>query len=149
MKERMETENKDLLRLKFEAEKKRLHDEKEAREARIRDHWNNLPMFEKPDDVPAIPRVEEKEYKEFYIPRLINAGAIPKKDLIHGQCYLGEHRNATIARWNAEKNVFEYWRHKFGVFLDVCNHFEDDDGYALFVPIKEVDPEEFEKTKEI
>ena len=54
-----------------------------------------------------------------------------------------------LVELTGEKNVFEYWRHKFGVFLDVCNHFEDDDGYALFVPIKEVDPEEFEKTKEI
>ena len=146
MKERMETENKDLLRLKFEAERKRLHDEKEAR---IREHWETLGKFENPYDVPAIPRVEKNEYREFYVPKLIKAGAIPKKDLVHGNCYLGNHRNCTVAKWNAEKNVFEYWRHKFGVFLDVCNHFEDDDGYALFVPIKEVDPEEFKKTKEI
>jgi hypothetical protein len=27
-------------------------------------------------------------------------------------------------------------RYKFGWMEDDCNHFEDDDGFALFIPIK-------------
>jgi hypothetical protein len=101
------------------------------------ENWNNLKHFDEPYDVPPIPKVGEYEYKDFYIPRLIKAGGIPKKDLIHGQVYIGNHRNGTIAMWNQDLNKFEYWRTKCGSrFTDTCNHFEDDDGFALFVPIR-------------
>lgn len=110
--------------------------EKAQREQRIREYWGNLPKLNNPEDVPTLPRVDEQEWKEFYVPKLIAAGAIPKKDLIHGQIYIGEHRNTTIARWNADTNKFEHMRYKFGWMKDECNHFEDDDGFALFVPIR-------------
>ena len=109
--------------------------DKAEREQRIREYWENLPKLNNPEDVPTLPRVDEQEWKEFYVPKLIAAGAIPKKDLIHGQIYIGEHRNTTIARWNADTNKFEHMRYKFGWMKDECNHFEDDDGFALFVPI--------------
>jgi hypothetical protein len=121
--------------------------EKEEREKRIKEHWMNLPKFKKPEDVPAIPVVNKEEYKEFYIPKLIEAGGIPKKDLVDGQYYVGEHRRARIAKWDAAKDVFVYWRYKFAdIYEDRCNHFEDDDGYALFVPIGLATQEEFDKT---
>ena len=110
--------------------------DKAEREQRIREYWENLPKLNNPEDVPTLPRVDEQEWKEFYVPKLIAAGAIPKKDLIHGQIYIGEHRNTTIARWNADTNKFEHMRYKFGWMKDECNHFEDDDGFALFVPIR-------------
>lgn len=144
MNKKMEAENMDFLKLKFEKENQRLKDE---RIAKIKEHWENLPIFENPEDVPDIPRVNPEEYRNFYVPRLIKAGAIPKVDLIDEQCYLGDHRKARVAKWNAEKNVFEYWRHKFGVFLDECNHFEDDNGFALFVPIKLATEDQFIATK--
>jgi hypothetical protein len=110
---------------------------RQDRKKRIREYWENeLGKFIEPDDVPELPRVDEQEWKEFYIPKLIGAGAIPKKDLIDGQIYIGEHRNAKIQRWNAEKNKFDHMRYKFGWMEDDCNHFEDDDGFALFVPIR-------------
>ena len=58
----------------------------ERKEAMIK-YWNELKPFETPADVPSIPRVDEKEYKEFYVPRLIAAGAIPKADLVDKQFY--------------------------------------------------------------
>jgi hypothetical protein len=128
--------------------KAKLEVERLRREAAVRNYWNNLPTFDKPEDVPEIPRVDRAEYETFYLPRLIKAGAIPKKDLVDGAFYLGDHRRGRIGRWNAEKNQFEYWRHKFSaVFIDTCNHFEDDDGFALFVPIKEVTEKDFEETR--
>jgi hypothetical protein len=129
-------------KIKFEAERLKL---KEEREKRIKEHWENLPKFNNPEDIPQLPRVDEKEWKEYFVPKLIEAGAIPKKDLIHGQIYIGEHRNTTIARWNQETNRFDHMRHKFGWIEDVCNHFEDDDGFALFVPIRLGTQEEWDE----
>jgi hypothetical protein len=121
----------------------------ERKEAMIK-YWNELKPFETPVDVPSIPSVDEKEYKEFYVPRLIAAGAIPKADLVDNQFYFGDYRNANVGKWLAEKNVFEHWRYKFGFRIDECNHFEDDNGFALFVPIRlanEAEIEEYLNTK--
>lgn len=93
--------------------------------------------FTIPSDVPDIPRVDPEIYKEFFIPVLIKRGGIPKSKLIDGVEYIGDNRNTSSAIWDKEKNCFVYKRTKFGdTFDDYCNHFEDDDGYALFVPIK-------------
>ena len=131
---------KKFLEEKGEIDKKKLEELRKKK-------WDNLKHFKTPQDVPEIPRVDVKEYQEYYIPRLIEAGAIPKKDLIDGEFYLGDHRRGKIGRWNEAMNVFEYWRNKFGnYFIDKCNHFEDDDGFALFTPIKKATEEEFNKT---
>ena len=127
-------------------EEKREIDRRNFEELR-RKRWDNLKTFKTPQDVPEIPRVGEKEYLEYYIPRLIEAGAIPKNDLEDGGFYLGDHRRAKIGKWIEDMNVFVYWRFKMGYyFIDKCNHFEDDDGFALFTPIKKVTEEEFNKT---
>jgi hypothetical protein len=129
----MENEN---LGFKMKAEAQ-LQQIREERQKRIREYWENeLPKFNNPQDVPDLPKVDEKEWREFFVPKMIEAGAIPKKDLIHGQVYIGEHRNTTVARWNQETNKFDHMRYKFGWMKDDCNHFEDDDGFALFVPIR-------------
>lgn len=88
------------------------------------------------DYIPAVPKMETPEdYKEYVIKNYIRCGAIPKKDLIIGRTYIGDCRNADEAIWNGK--VFIYKRTKFGVTFDEeINHFEDDNGYDLFVPIK-------------
>ncbi|MCH5227395.1 MAG: hypothetical protein J1F16_06230 [Muribaculaceae bacterium] len=87
------------------------------------------------EKIPSIPICSAKEYQEIVIPNFIRCGAIPKKDLIVGKTYIGECRNASEAVWNGE--VFIYQRHKFHlVYPEEINHFEDDDGSDLFVPIK-------------
>ena len=130
---------------KINALKAKIDEEKGERKRRMVEYWNNLPKFEKPEDVPGIPRVDPVEYKEFYVPKLIGAGAIPKNELVDGQFYFGEYRNANVGRWLAEKHVFEHWRYKFGFRIDHCNHFEDDNGYALFVPIRLANEQEIEE----
>jgi hypothetical protein len=135
-------------RRKFaEKEKARLRKE---REEKRREYWNNLPKIKEVRDIPELPYAENpEEWKSFYVVKLIEAGAIPKGLLKDGAYYLGDHRNATVALWCAEKNRFEYWRTKFTArYIDDCNHFEDDDGYALFVPIKEATQEQFERNQE-
>ena len=63
---------------------------------------------------------------------------IPKSELVEGETYRGTCRNAANAVWKG--NHFEYQRYKFGSwFTDTINHFEDDDGCDLFVPVKVID----------
>ena len=88
------------------------------------------------DYVPSVPKMKTTEdYEEYVVKNYIRCGAIPKKDLIIGQTYLGDCRNASEATWNGK--VFIYKRRKFNLeYEEEINHFEDDDGYDLFVPLK-------------
>ena len=103
---------------KIEQIKKFLDEKKEIKrenfETLRRKRWDNLKPFQVSQDVPEIPRVNEQEYREYYIPRLIEAGAIPKCALENGAFYLGDHRRGKIGKWNDAENVFEYWRFKMG-----------------------------------
>lgn len=130
------------MKLKAQAQLKQM---KEEREKRIKQYWENeLPKFKEPNDVPELPQVDAEEWKEFYVPKLIEAGAIPKKDLIVGQIYIGDHRRTSCAKWTGKQ--FVYRRNKFGmVYDDYCNHFEDDDGYALFVPLRFGTEQDYQK----
>ena len=130
------------MKLKAQAQ---LQQVKEERLKRIRQYWEDeLPKFNSIEDIPELPRVSEAEWKEFYVPKLIEAGAIPKKDLVVGQIYIGDHRRTNCAKWTGEN--FVYRRYKFGsVYDDYCNHFEDDDGFALFVPIRLGTEEDYNK----
>ena len=100
------------------------------------EYWDNLKPFETPDDIPMIPYCPKEEWDNFYVPRLLKCGAIPKDKLVVGKTYIGNCRNSDEATWNGKE--FEYERYKFGfTYKDKVNHFQDDDGYDLFVPIKE------------
>ena len=100
------------------------------------DKWNNLKPFVTVDDIPDLPILKDKEeYERVVVTNLIRCGAIPKEQLEVGATYEGNCRNATEAVWNGKQ--FEYKRYKFGTwFDDKINHFQDDNGYDLFVPIK-------------
>lgn len=105
-------------------------------EQKIIKFFKDLQYFNDVEDIPEIPKVSEETYKEYIIPNLIRCGAIPKSKLIEGKTYLGSCRNTNKAIWNG--SCFEYDRFKFGeTYLDQVNHFEDDDGYDLFIPIQE------------
>ena len=71
------------------------------------------------------------------------AQCVQKKDLKDGAYYEGTCRNARVARWNAKLNRFFYTRSKFGSkFTEGINCPEDDNGFDLFFPYKEVVPDE-------
>lgn len=60
---------------------------------------------------------------------------IPKSELIVNQWYTGTCRNASQAKWMGDH--FIYLRTKFyDTFWEKINHFEDDDGYDLFIPVR-------------
>ena len=107
----------------------------------IKKHLQEMKPFTDIDDIPTVPKMETPEdYKEYVVKNYIRCGAIPKKDLVVGKTYLGDCRNASEAIWNGK--VFIYKRNKFGFIYDEeINHFEDDNGYDLFVPMKLKDNE--------
>jgi len=108
--------------------------EREERFCRI---WEGSRVLREPSDVPDIPVADTEEKKQYFISRLLSFGAVPKSELIINHTYLGKCRNATKAIWNGE--VFIYQRTKFGMtYPEEINHFEDDDGYDVFVPIKDI-----------
>jgi hypothetical protein len=66
------------------------------------------------------------------------AGMIGKAALKDGSHYFGECRNARIAVWSSEINLFVHWRYKWGYYLEDIPHPADDDDFDVFVPLKEV-----------
>lgn len=110
----------------------KLHDERENRVKKI---LQEMETFKTVEDIHRIPKFRSKEdYQEYVVKNFIRCGAIPKKDLIVGETYLGNCRNASEATWNGK--VFIYKRRKFNwEYNEEINHFEDDDGYDLFVPL--------------
>jgi hypothetical protein len=114
-----------------------LQRKQEAKQIR-EEYWKNLKPFNTVDDIPNLPVVDKNEWDNFYVPILIRCGAIPKDKLIPGKIYKGTCRNADIATWTGTK--FIYNRTKFGTtYNEEINHFEDDDGSDLFVPLYKLD----------
>lgn len=68
---------------------------------------------------------------------------LPKSDLVDGTWYFGHCRNSTQARWNAEKQRFEYVRTKFFYkFVEEISHPEDEKYYDVFYAQKAISKEE-------
>jgi hypothetical protein len=109
--------------------------ERIKRHIRMLDYWKTRKPFKDTDDIPPIPRVPKEEYDNIIVPNIIRCGGIPKEQLIDGETYIGNCRNASEAVWNGKR--FTYMRTKFGTtYPEDINHFQDDDGYDVFVPIK-------------
>ena len=121
---------------KIEFEKKK--------EQNIKEYWMELKPFDKADDVPTLPKMND-----FYTNRLIELGAIPKDKLEDGVWYYGNYRNSDLGKWDEKTQKFGLWRNKFGWMWDTCYHFQDDDGFALFVPLRKANKQELEEIKKI
>ena len=89
----MEPEQKEKLKQQFEEQRAA---EIVKRQLALKEYWNTLKPFVNAHDVPTLPRVEKQEWEEFYVPKLIQAGAIKKEDLIDGVWYYGDYRNSTF-----------------------------------------------------
>lgn len=89
------------------------------------------------EQIPPFPRSKTPEEHLKHCKEFIEAGAIPKSELIEGAIYLGRCRNAKEALWNGSE--FVYIRHKWAsIFRERIKHFEDDDGCDVFIPIKKL-----------
>jgi hypothetical protein len=98
--------------------------------------FKKIKRFNNVDDIPIFQMTNKKLWESVYVPRFIELGAISKSLLQHGKSYMGKSRNTKIATWNKINQRFEYIRLKNNKpYKEVINHFEDDDGGDLFVPI--------------
>lgn len=107
----------------------------DERYQKLIDFLENMTSFR--NGIINVPKMKSREdYEKYVIKNFIRCGAIAKKDLVIGKTYVGSCRNTEEATWLGE--YFEYNRTKFGtVFKEKINHFEDDNGFDLFVPLKE------------
>lgn len=110
-----------------------------SRQDSIKKHWMNLKPFENSYDVPRIPNFESKWFQN----RLIELGAIPLEELEIGEWYYGNNRNATLGKWNGKN--FDHLTLSFNYYWDNSEHFQNDNGYALFTPIRKATQEEIQK----
>ena len=113
---------------------KNSHDKRDELYAKCIETLENMTSLS-PEHI-HVPIMRNKEdYEKYVVKNFIRCGAIPKKDLVIGKTYIGSCRNAGEAVWLGEQ--FEYDRYKFGcTFKEKINHFEDDNGFDLFVPLK-------------
>jgi hypothetical protein len=125
---------------KLEYFKKLKEARKKEEEREEKQRWENLkPVDIQDGNVPELPR----NLTQYHIDRLLDCGVIRKKDLKDGLWYYGDYRNAKLGQWDIRKEKFRHLRYKWGHFQwDECNHFQDDNGFALFVPIRLATPEE-------
>ena len=119
--------------------KAQLEEEKKNRVQNLIKRFQEMEPFDGDvDRIPLLPVVDDEIYQKHIVPNLIRCGAIPKENLIVGHTYLGDCRNASKAVWK-ENGRFEYMRTKFGwTYPEEINHFQDDDGYDVFTPIKDI-----------
>lgn len=76
-----------------------------------------------------------------WIENATKAQIIFKESLKKDKFYYGRCRNASIAKWNGQQ--FIYIRQKFNNrFKENINHFEDDNGFDLFIPLFEISEED-------
>lgn len=98
--------------------------------------FKKLKTFNDVEDIPLFNMMNKTLWENKYVPRYIELGAIPKNKLIHGKSYIGKSRNTKIATWNKINQRFEYIRIKNDrPYKEIINHFEDDDGGDLFIPM--------------
>lgn len=108
----------------------------------INEIFENLKPLVVHTDVPNLPRTDSETWNTIIVPNLLKAGAIRKSKLEDGKLYYGDYRSSKFGRWDSIKNRFIVNRWKFQWCEDYCNHFEDDDKFALFVPIRLATEEE-------
>ena len=115
--------------------KDELQNSRKERYNSVLEYWKERKPFKDEDSIPDIPIVSKEDYNNIIVPNIIRCGGIPKENLVPGETYIGSCRNATEAVWDGER--FTYQRTKFGsTYPEKINHFQDDGGYDVFVPIR-------------
>lgn len=103
------------------------------KELSLQNWWLGLKPFKNENEVPMLPN----PLTDFYINRLIELGAVSLEKLEDNTWYYGNYRNSKFGKWDATNKVFHIIRYKWGRSLwDECKHFQHDDGFALFVPLR-------------
>lgn len=98
-----------------------------------------MKKFKKISDIPEFPGMITSTEAEELAKEYIEAGAIAKEDLISGGWYIGQSRSTNIAQWFPKPGRFYFIRYKMdGKYVDDIHHFQDDNGYDVFIPFKHI-----------
>ena len=117
-----------------------LKEYKKFKDENIRKYWKELKPFKNDYDVPTLPR----NLTDFHINILIDCGAVTKEKLEIDKWYYGDYRNSSFGKWDGKK--FNIIRSSYDQnYWDSCFHFQDDDGFALFTPLREATLDEIKK----
>jgi hypothetical protein len=113
--------------------------------------------FSKNHYFPKIEKFDEDNLCVIHLPKpipfamyneLYEKGIVRKSNLKKNHYYYGDCRNANVALWNGFE--FVYNRYKFGsYFIETIKHIEDDNGFDLFVPLKEIENDKVEDKNRI
>lgn len=96
-----------------------------------------MKKFKTLKDIPEFPNYHSQEEFQQLIKEYIEAGAIPKDKLISGGWYIGQSRNCSIGQWFSKPGKFYFIKYKMGgKYVDDIPHFQDDNGFDVFVPFK-------------
>ena len=80
-----------------------------------------------PDDLAAVREFAANLIKKRTHDEITGRRILSKDRLVHGRYYKGRCRNATIARWNSEKQKFYHWRQKFGrIYIETIKYPTDE-----------------------
>jgi uncharacterized protein (DUF433 family) len=100
-----------------------------------------------PDDIPAVREYAVQLIKTRTHDEVSGRPILPKDRLVHGRYYKGRCRNATVARWNSEKQKFYHWREKFGrIYIETIKYPTDErePWWDVFDVVEEVPNPRFE-----
>ena len=99
-----------------------------------------MEKFKYINDIPEFPACNSSQEHEELCAEYILAGAIPKSELVSGDWYIGQSRSTNIAQWFSKPKKFYFIRYKMGgEYVDTIRHFQDDNGYDLFIPFKHIE----------
>ncbi len=80
-----------------------------------------------PEDIPAVLEYATQIIKTRTHDEFSGRPILPRDRLAHGRYYKGRCRNATIARWNSDKQRFYHWREKLGrIYIETIRYPTDE-----------------------
>lgn len=101
---------------------------------------DDMEYFTNPPKGVKIYKILHRNFTPEDLQKAYDEGLIPMDKLEDGVLYKGHCRNASKARWNAEKQVFVYSRYKFGrVFDEDIEPPERDRGFDIFIAVEKID----------
>ena len=100
-----------------------------------------------PQDIPAVLEYAVHIIKTRTHDEITGRPILLKDRLVHGRYYKGRCRNATVARWNSEKQKFFHWREKMGrIYIETIKYPTDEKEpwWDVFDVVEELPDPKFE-----
>lgn len=111
----------------------------------IKEYWPAIQKFDEDTiwNIGRLPKpIPGDMFREMY-----RKGVIPKKELIKNHYYYGKCRGAKVALWNGYEFIYmkDFWGQSS--YREEIFHPEDDNGFDVFIPVKEVTPTDEQRVK--